>query len=62
MPIPRAKAGLKSIPTGLRTFAVLVLTGIVGAVIGGLGLGLASGEVFHTVRRFLDTYDNQLLS
>jgi hypothetical protein len=55
MPIPRAKAGLKSIPTRFRTFAVLVLTGIVGAVIGGLGLGLASGEGFHTVRRFLDT-------
>ena len=55
MPIPRAKAGLKSTPTRLRTFAVLVLTGIVGAVIGGLGLGLTSGEVFHTVRRFLDT-------
>ena len=45
-PIPRATPGLRSTPTGVKTFAVLVLTVVVIAVIGGLGLGLASGEVF----------------
>src|SRR5918994_4621737 len=35
-PIPRATPGLRSTPTGVRTFAVLVLTVVVIAVIGGL--------------------------